>query len=215
MAGASAGKPGFPDPDAAAEAHRRLLTDSSIQFDLPHKEIERHPPPEWLLAAIRAIKHAAEWVGPAWPWILGGLALLLVAVLILTFFPSARDWLRETFGRGRPAEETEQWVPEVAVARQLLEEADALATQGRYDEAAHLLLFRSIEDIERWRGDIVRPSLTSRDIASAEALPDEARGVFSGIVAAVERSLFAGRPLSQSDWQDARGDYASFALGRA
>ena len=72
-----------------------------------------------------------------------------------------------------------------------------------------------LPDIERWRGDSLRPSLTSRDIAAFETLPDAARAVFRRIVADVERSLFAGNPLGESDWTRARADYAGFALARA
>jgi hypothetical protein len=97
----------------------------------------------------------------------------------------------------------------------LLEEADRLASQGRYAEAVRLILHRSIEDIERWRGDPLRPSLTSRDIARFDGLPDMARGIFARIVADVERSLFGGASLAQSDWARARADYARFALGGA
>ena len=61
----------------------------------------------------------------------------------------------------------------------------------------------------------MRPSSTSRDIARAEGLPGEARGVFARIVAAVERSWFGGRALEAGDWEAARADYARFALKTA
>ena len=96
----------------------------------------------------------------------------------------------------------------------MLDEADRLAAAGRFAEAVRLILHRSIEDIERWRGDSLRPSLTSRDIAAFETLPDAARTVFRRIVGDVERSLFAGNPLGEADWTRARADYAGFALAK-
>jgi len=109
-----------------------------------------------------------------------------------------------------PEEDT--WRPEEAPARALLAEADALAASGRYAEAAHLLLFRSIEDIDRKRPQVVRPALTSRDIAGASQLPATPRKAFLSIVMTVERSLFAGRPLDRDDWTGCRAAYETFAF---
>ena len=44
----------------------------------------------------------------------------------------------------------------IAIARRWLEEADALAGKGQFEEAVHLLLYRSIEDIEKQRPDLLR-----------------------------------------------------------
>ncbi|WP_294324562.1 DUF4129 domain-containing protein [uncultured Sphingomonas sp.] len=194
-------------------AWKAIRADPSIQFDLPEKMPEpRDPPPEWLEPVLRGIGNFVQWVGGGWRVILWGIGIVIVAALLFALIPSLRQWIAEKLGRNRAVEEAPSWVPTERRARALLEDADALAMQGRYDEAVHLLLFRSIDDIMAWRGDVVRPADTSRDIARADALPESARGVFSGIVAAVERSLFGGRALVQDDWQRARADYAGFAL---
>lgn len=192
---------------------KAIRADPSIQFDLPEKMPEpRDPPPEWLEPVLRAIGNFVQWVGGGWRVILWGIGIVIVVALLFALVPSLRQWIAEKLGRNRLVEEAPPWVPTERRARALLEDADALATQGRYDEAVHLLLFRSIDDIVAWRGDVVRPADTSRDIARADALPENARGVFAGIVAAVERSLFGGRALVEDDWQRARADYAGFAL---
>ena len=192
-------------------AHRALLADRSIQFDLPAKPPRvSEPPPEWLESLGRAIGRLVEWVGGGWSLLLWGAGIVLAATLLFLLAQPLRDWWRERQGGTSVAEP--QWAPEAATARALLEEADALAAAGRFAEAVHLLLFRSIDDIARWRGELVRPSFTSRDIARADALPGAARSVFAGIVAAVERSLFGGAALERGDWERARGDYAGFAL---
>jgi hypothetical protein len=104
------------------------------------------------------------------------------------------------------------WRPSAAQARTLLEDADRLAAEGRFDEAAHLLLFRSVEDIDgRWPG-LVRPALTSRDIASLGGLPQAARTTFASIAQVVERSLFGGQALTQAEFADCRRAYQAFAL---
>jgi hypothetical protein len=97
----------------------------------------------------------------------------------------------------------------------LLRDADALAEQGRFDEAARLLLFRSIDEIESRRPRLIRPALTSRDIAGAATIPDGARGAFAAIVSMVERSLFAGRALALPDWRECRAAYEDFAFAGA
>jgi hypothetical protein len=202
------------DSDRVAAAWRMIRADPSIQFNLPEKTIPpREPMPEWLASLLRGIGRFVTWVGGGWQVLLWIVGILIVAALLVAFVPGLRDWLRERFRRG-PVVEEPGWVPAEASARALLEDADALADAGRFGEAVHLLLFRSIDDIVAWRGDVVRRADTSRDIARADALPPSARGVFAGIVAAVERSLFGGAQLGQADWDRARADYAGFALGQ-
>ncbi len=109
----------------------------------------------------------------------------------------------------------EEWAPEEAPARSWLEEADALAREGRYAEAVHHLLFRSIEDIAKRRPNVVRPALTSREIGASQSIPSRARELFTAIARLVERSLFGGRPVGESDWLAARGAYSDFVLAGA
>jgi hypothetical protein len=192
-----------------------VRADPSIQFDLPFKEVEPNPPPQWLVDLLNAIGRFIEWAGPVWSWLFWIILAALIVLLIVLAVPSLRQRLKElVYLRKRRVEPAEpaRWAPTIDAARQLLAEADALAMAGRYEEAVRLLLHRSIEDIQRWRGELVRPSQTSRDIAALDALPGEARPIFGRIVAIVERSLFAGRMLARSDWENARNDYARFAL---
>lgn len=202
------------DSDRVTDAWTAIRADSAVQFDLPQKAVPvPDPPPEWLEPTLRAVGRFVEWVGGGWRTLLWIIGLTLVVLLLFAIFPGLRQWWSERFGRKAVADEAPGWVPEEATARALLEDADALAAAGDFDRAVHLLLFRSIDDIAAWRGDLVRPASTSRDIARADALPPHARGVFAGIVAAVERSLFGGTRLGADDWQRARAEYAGFALG--
>jgi len=201
----------FPTDSAVADAHRQLLTDKSIQFDLPPPP-QQAPPPQWLLDLLHTIGSLVKALGPLWTALLVIIALVLLAMLFIALFPPARRYIAGLIYRRSSAAAEPEWRPEADAARSLLEAADALAADGRYDEAVHLILFRSIEDIGRWRGELLRPSLTSRDIAALSALPAQAGAIFGRIAAAVERSLFARRPLARADWEAARRDYAEFAL---
>lgn len=197
---------------SVAEAHRAILSDKTIQFDLPMRHVDTPESPAWLKALGDAIGRFVAWVGNGWN-VLGWIALAFVIVVLLVLLvPGLREWLARLVRRGSDEQPEAQWAPTEHQARALLEEADTLAHAGRYDEAVHLILFRSIDDIAAWRGELVRPSSTSRDIARADGLPGEARGVFARIVAAVERSWFGGRALGIGDWEAARADYARFAL---
>lgn len=200
----------MPPIDSAriAEAHQRLLADKSIQFDLVPWTVEK--PPAWLDDLVRFLSSpAVKWVF----WIVVGLAVLTIIALILNHFWGIRlPWRRR---REAPAEEAEEWRPEAEPARALLREADAMASEGHFDEAAHLLLFRSIEDIESRRPRLIRPALTSRDIAGAPQIPERARTAFEAIVMMVERSLFARRQLAEADWRECRAAYERFAFAEA
>ncbi len=193
------------DERAFAEAHRQLLADGSIQFDLPRFE----PPemPAWLnslgnfMSGDHPILRLLMWL------VVGAIALLLLYAIGRWLSGAGWPWRRKA---AEAADES--WRPEEAPARRLLSEADALAAQGRYSEAAHLLLFRSIDDIDARRPELVGPALTSRDIAALPAIPTGPRGAFARIAALVERSLFARRDLVADDWRDCRAAYEEFAF---
>ena len=141
------------------------------------------------------------------------------AVLLWALYNRVRhgEWRLRLPRRTSPAaiDVEDEWAPAEAGARSWLEEADALARDGRFAEAIHHLLFRSIEDIAQRRPKLVRPALTSRELARAEALPDSVRDLFARISALVERSLFGGRSVGSEDWQSARAAYADLVLPRS
>lgn len=205
----------FGDPAQVDAAQRAVRADSSIQFDLPWYQAEAPPAlPRWLIELFRSLGNFVDWVGGGWKVLMWVAIAAVVIALILALFPAVREWFAARLLRqGETVAEPPRWAPEASAARALLDEADRLAAAGRYAEAVRLILHRSIEDIEKWRGDSLRPSLTSRDIAAFESLPDAARTVFRRIVADVERSLFGGNALGEPDWTRARADYAGFALG--
>lgn len=193
--------------DAFAEAHARLLADRTIQFEMPR--VDPDPPrdgPNWLSGLVDFLNSPAM-SGIFW------VVVVLVAIFILYLIALRFAGFQPPWRRGSQDEEEDSDLrPEASVARQLLDEADALARQGRFSEAAHLLLHRSIEDIDHRRPELLRPALTSRDIAALPGLPDQPRTAFARIAMLVERSLFARRPLARDDWEDCRVAYERFAF---
>ncbi|UVO55683.1 DUF4129 domain-containing protein [Sphingomonas sp. SUN039] len=191
-------------------AHRALIADKSIQFDLAPMA-SRTPPklPEWL----RWIGDFLQWLSPAFPYIFWG-AIILAVLTVLYFVLSNVDGFEWPWARGsrdRNAVIEEDWRPEEGAARALLAEAEALAAQGRYAEAARLLLLRSVEDISRRLPQFLKPSLTARDIAAAQELPGAARPAFDAIARVVEVSAFGSRSVNEAAWAECRAAYARFA----
>ena len=199
--------------DAAAEGWAAIRADSSIQY-APVEPPKTPDPPGWLQDLGKWLSEffapLGRWLGDSWPimkWVLLALAIAFLLYLIYQLIAP----LIETRGSSA-SEEPDDWVPRREEALALLEDADQLAAEGRFDEATHMLLLRSVSQIANARPNWVEPSSTAREIAALPALPDAARTAFSAISSRVERSLFALRSLGAEDWQAARAAYAEFAL---
>ena len=215
----SAGDSGA-SPASGADAWKALRGDEDLQF-APVEIPEIKPPePSWferMLAEVfgflaEIFAPVGQVLGASWWWLQWVLLAALVAFVIVLLW--------RMFGPGAvrrrtaAAEIAEEWHPETAASLALLEDADRLAAEGRYDEATRLLLQRSVGQIAAVRPDWVEPSSTARELAALPALPDSARTAFRIIAERVERSLFALRALDRADWEAARAAYADFALAR-
>jgi hypothetical protein len=187
-------------------AHDAMLKTPGLQFDFAAA-----PPPPKPPGWLKPLLELFEAIAPILKYVFWG-GLILGAALLLFFI--GRELLAARFGwtrRGKAAPVPE-WRPEPQRAKALLEDADRLAAEGLYEEAAHLLLFRSIDDLSGRRPGTVRPALTTRDIAGVDAMPAAARDAFSRIAEVVERSFFGGRPLGREDFDACRAAYEGFAF---
>lgn len=191
------------------EAVRRS---AEIQF-APVPPVKDVPPPAWLETLNEALRAMfgplAKWMVAAWPVIeklLIVLAVLLVLYLVWRLLGPLVTRLRD------PKAKPEVWAPSREEALALLDDADRLAADGRFGEAAHLLLLRSVGQIRAGRPGTVIPASTAREITALPQLPKTARTAFAIIADRVERSLFALRDLDAADWTVARAAYADFAL---
>jgi hypothetical protein len=223
------------DAESFADAYRALRDEGSVQFVLTRAK----PPadtPEWLRALGRWLRDVLEPVGRFFRWltsfmpdapyarILLWTVIALAAALVLAMawervrhgaWVLPRRWRRGVAAAVEAAGNEPGWEPDATPVRAWLAEADALAAEGRFAEAIHLLLLRSVEDITRRRPQAVRPALTSRELAQAPGVPGSARALFARIAARVEASLFGGRPVDAHGWAEARAAYADFALPKA
>jgi len=207
-----AASPGFDGAsDAFARAHGAVLRGKDLQFE-PTAAPKPPDLPDWLLAIGKALGELAPFLTYVfWGVLIVGAAIILYFVireLVTTRWPSLKPNKGPVLG-------DEVWRPNATKARTLLEDADRLAAEGRFAEAVHLILFRSIEDIEGRRPDLIRPALTSRDIAQLDGVPERVRRTFSDIARVVERSFFGGRPVGVDEFTACRQAYEGFAFAEA
>jgi len=205
------------DPELVDPGYDRTMAGGEIQTAFPPPQPQPDTP-EWLLSLFRAVGDFFQWSAPVLKVGLWIGAALLVLFLLYHFVPGFAQWVdRLRFRRKTVDGNADDAVgqAEAGAARALLSEADALAADGRFAEAVHLLLYRSVEDIEGRRPGLVRPAMTSRDLAEAQDLPTAARGAFSRIARAVEISLFGGRAIDAGAWAACRTAYAELTVPKS
>lgn len=215
MAGAAA------NSDAARAAARdwaAVRGSSDIQFaPLPQVKEPIAQTPAWLrtlgewLEAIFA--PIGKLLGMSWPIFQYVLIALAVLLALFVVWRLVAPVLAERRMRD-PGDGAEPWTPDRTEAAALLSDADRLAAEGRFAEATHLLLRRSVQQIRGARREWVNPSSTAREISVLPALPEAGRHAFATIAQRVERSRFALRDLDGEDWAAARAAYAEFAQVR-
>jgi hypothetical protein len=88
---------------------------------------------------------------------------------------------------------------------------EGLAAEGRFDEAAHILLLLAVEHLCAARSVIPAPSLTGRELARKLPANGEERTWFGRLVTAVEVSLFGNRPVSRDVYRSCLDAYRRLA----
>lgn len=170
---------------------------------------------------IEAIGDFFAWLfgtfGQLFSYILIGVIVAAIAYALWYMFGDVVGlrFQRKTADDGPDVSEIDNQRPDPKRATSLLEEADALAAEGRFAEAVHLLLFRSIDDLRERRSGGVPQSLTAREISLLSDLTERTRAALSPIIRIVENSFFGGRPVDADGWQRARHSYERFAFGEA
>lgn len=202
------------DPELVDPAYSQMIAGGEIQTAFPPPPPPPPPTPEWLQSLFDMIGSFFQWSAPAAKPLLWVGVALLALFLLYHFVPAFARWVDNLPFRRKAGDDgaDDVGLAEAGAARALLSEADALAAEGRFAEAVHLLLYRSVEDIEGRRPGLVKPAMTSRDLAEARDLPGVARDAFSRIARAVEISLFGGRTIDAGAWQQCRAAYAELTV---
>lgn len=194
-------------------AFRSLKRNDSLQFDLPDAIAQQTP--GWLKKLGEAIAAFFKAIGPLLEiifWV--GLGVIIMGVIYIV-----AQTIYSAYRAGLSKEKSVKvdtpvplYQPAEQKARILLEQVDALAAEGRYDEAVHTLLQRSIQDIDANRPNVIRRSLTSREISTLSVLTETAQGAFSSIAQIVEHSYFGGHTIGRSEFESAREAYSALAM---
>lgn len=197
------------DAEKFERLHRELLADPSLQFQFEQAQTPQ-PPPDWLNPIIQIFQAIAPFLN----YIFWAGVAFVVGLIVYAIVREVLRRLPQSAGEAKAVEDVPvpEYHPAAARAHALLEEADRLAAEGKFGEAVRVLLHRSIEDMEKVFPTAIMPSMTSREISTIEHLSDHGRKTFTLIARAVERSLFAGQPLSADTYTDCRRAYEGFAM---
>ena len=195
-------------------AFRAMKRDEKLQFELP--PAPEPPKVDWLENLFEII---GKFLIAIFPILKIIFFLGLGAIIALILYAIAKV-IYETRFKRTPKEIIEAappplYTPDQDQARILLEDVDAMAAEGRYEEAVHELLFRSIQDIDIRRPNTIRRSLTSREIAALKILTPETREAFAKIGGVVETSYFGGKTIGRAEFDVCRAAYAQFAQKEA
>jgi hypothetical protein len=188
-------------------AHAAVKGAWDLQHDFtPPRQAPRLP--HWLTDALQSL----GFLEPMLKFVLWG-ALIAVAVLIVWLI--AREFVDLPGRRKRRPAKAVSLQPDAAAAAALLDDAERLAEERKFGEAVHVLLSRSVDDINRRRPGAVRAALTGRDLCETPGIPDEPRGAFARLCGVVELSLFGGRAVDEALFARCRDDYRTFAFSEA
>ena len=196
--------------DLFDEAFRAMKRDDKLQFELP-------PAPEppklgWLENFFKGLAKFIEAIMP----LLKIIFFMGIGAIIALILYAIAKVIYETRFNQDPKDLVENappplYTPNQEQARILLEDVDAMAAEGRYEDAVHELLFRSIQDIDIRRPNTIRRSLTSREIAALKILTPATRDAFATIGGVVETSYFGGQKIGKAEFDICRAAYAQFA----
>lgn len=214
-----------PADDAAIEKATREVLDRRYQRELPIGQLELRPgerprdgrpkaaPGRARRAPDRARSEHDER-GMASPLsavmrmiVFGILAVAVVMILL---------WLVRDLRRGSDAESLEgEEVPQPTVDQGVIErpvgDADELARAGRFAEAIHTLLLRTLVELVRATRTRVPASLTSREILERVPLVPAARAALYQLVSTVEVTYFGDEVPGAADYERCRGEFQRFA----
>lgn len=136
-----------------------------------------------------------------WVPVIGGAAVLLYWLATRLLLGRARwDERGETL-----AAEGEDALP--GMLADALSSANALAREGHFGEAMHLLLLHAVAAVRERLGDEIADSLTSREVLRSRRLSAAGKVSLGEIVGRVEKSHFGRYPASDDDYAACRAAF--------
>ena len=142
-------------------------------------------------------------------WLLWGAIIVIVAVVLFHLRDNLWSFSRVRDVRGKRSPEQAPEAAAAAAARMEKAggEADALAGEGRYAEAIHILLLQTLEELRRRSEVGFAASLTSRELLHSLEMPPEQRHLFGAIISRVEVSWFGPHDPDGEEYAVCRRDF--------
>jgi hypothetical protein len=160
-------------------------------------EVQPQETPDWLEKLFKFLRPLFKVIG----WLL---LAVLAGLIAYGLFQVVQSYMK------RPRSDSEEGpdVPlidiETGAAQSWLEDAEVLARSGHYGEAVHHLLLQAIEYLKRRAGKPIPRAWTAREIQQQLPISTLARALLQLLVQVVERAHFAGRDISEAEYQRCR-----------
>lgn len=180
-----------PSTEDVNRAVQQVFGDRDLESEFPGREAPAVPQQE----PRRPVR--LPWLEPIL-WVVVGIGVLIAIVALgrrLGGFEAAVE----------PTPIPEGAAPEGGVPLRLAD-AEAAASEGRCEDAIHILLLVALDGIAR--RDPVPRSLTSREVLGRPSVHEDARPALGLLVRTVEASLFGSQPAGPEEWHACREGYA-------
>ncbi len=198
--------------DGVRDAAREVLADPSYEKTLPEQpKLRPREPGE---RRVRVRRNGGARTSPRAPSPGSTVSETILFVLLGVVGAAVLLWLAQEVARRRRGSKAREAKSATGAGglddearRSALDEmpatlknAHALADEGRYEDAIHLLLRGAIETVAKLARIAIQPAMTSREVLDDAELDAAAEGAFRDLVFSVEVSLFGGLPVTPSDF---------------
>lgn len=202
LAGTRAEKTGGNLSAEAGRAFERARLRLDLQTELPRQRPSAQQPPKQNSPPPQ--RQIPQWLSKIFQVVAVGAILGVVIFYLRRYFRGRRLRLDE------PAEAgvSDQGEPSARMT-QARDSADALAQEGDFTKAMHVLLLQSVAELRRRLDISIAAYLTSREILARMNLNQEAGRAFADVISRVEISYFGLYQPGQEDYLACRASFES------
>jgi len=206
-------------PDEVRKHVDSILADSDYQKEMPFAK--KGKATEWKVPSQRGSDSKTRKKSKARDadYEAGGFAqfaqllmyMLMIAGLIALIFWAFTEF--SGYWKDKPLDDGDGAIGSVdeGVITRPLGDAEALARQGKFDEAIHVLLLQTLGELSARLDNPLPDALTSREILEHVPVPDDARLALSGLITSVEVTHFGDQVPGEADYQRCLGSFQQFA----
>jgi hypothetical protein len=143
--------------------------------------------------------------------LLWGLLVVAIVLVIAIFVREMSGMKGKEEPVQKPGEEDDGGARLAAVIERPRDDADQLAHEGRFADAIHVLLLRTLHELASQSLVRVTPAMTSREVLARVPLLGDARDALAGLVTAVELTWFGDDVPGPDDYARCRQQFQVFA----